>query len=197
MDNREKIIKAATALIEKNGGNPDKVTIREICKDAEVGIGLINYHFGSKEHLIEVCVESIINGIVENFGEMQESCKELSPFDRLEYFGNITLEYLFDNSALSRISMLTDMQFPKVLDNTHRTFAAYLPLVSACRPDWSDDTVKRKTFTLITTMQQTFLRQEVISQMLGIDLSDKESRRKFHRQMLMDIMEVQNENYGN
>jgi hypothetical protein len=48
----------------------------------------------------------------------------------------MTLDFLFEHSAVSRISVLRDMQTPKANDNTHRTYAAYLPLVAACRPDW-------------------------------------------------------------
>lgn len=196
MENREKIIQAATALMEKNGGNPEKVTVREISRDAGVGIGLINYYFGSKEQLIEVCVERIIHNMVEKFGKIQETCRELSPFARLEYCGDITMEFLFSHSALSRISVLTDMTSPKESDNTHRTFSAFLPLVAACKPEWDESRVKRKTLILITTMQQTFLRHEVISQMLGIDLHNREVRKAYHRQILMDILEEEHENHS-
>ena len=102
----------------------------------------------------------------------------------------MTLDFLFEHSAVSRISVLTDMQTPKANDNTHRTYAAYLPLVAACRPDWDETTVKRKTFCLITIMQQTFLRYETISKMLDIDLSQRDNRRAFHTQILHDVLEV-------
>lgn len=135
-------------------------------------------------------MERIINGIVERFQNMQEEVETLSSFEKLEYLGNVTLDFLFEHSAVSRISVLTDMQIPKANDNTHRTYAAYLPLVAACRPGWDNTTVKRKTFCLITIMQQIFLRYETISKMLGIDLSQRENRRAFHTQILHDVLEV-------
>lgn len=101
----------------------------------------------------------------------------------------MTFEFLFTHAAVSRISVLTDMQSPKAGDNTHRTYESYLPLVAACRPDWDEDTVKRKTLCLITIMQQAFLRREIVSQMLGIDLGKPETRRAFHEQFLHDILE--------
>ena len=70
------------------------------------------------------------------------------------------------------------------------TYTAYLPLVAACRPDLDEAAIKRKTLYLITVMQQTFLRYEIISQTLGIDLRQKENRRNFHTQVLHDILEV-------
>ena len=180
MDNKEAIIQATIALLRENGENLEAITVREICKSADVGLGLVNYHFGNKDNLIELCVERIINGIVENFQSIREKTKDLPPFEKLEYLGNMTLDFLFEHYAVSKISVLTDMKNPKPNDNTHRTYAAYLPLVAACRPDWDESTVKRKTFCLISVMQQTFLRYETTSTILDIDLSKKENRKAWH-----------------
>ncbi len=188
MDSKEAIMQATIGLIEENGEHLEEITVREICKRAGVGLGLVNYHFGNKDKLIEQCVERIINGIVEQFQNIREKTERLTPFEKLEYLGNMTLDFLFEHYAVSRISVLTDMQTPKCNDNASRTYAAYLPLVAACRPDWDESTVKRKTFCLITVMQQMFLRYETISQMLSVDLRKRENRRAFHTQVLHDIL---------
>ncbi len=190
MESKEAIIQATIKLIEENGEHLEEITVREICKRAGVGLGLVNYHFGNKDKLVEQCVERMINGIVEQFQTIQEKTEGLMPFAKLEYLGNMTLDFLFEHEAVSRISILTDMQTPKDNDNTHRTYAAYLPLVATCRPDWDEATIKRKTFYLIAAMQQMFLRHENISQMLGVDLGKRENRKTFHAQVLHDILEV-------
>jgi len=64
MDNKEAIIQATITLIEEKGEHFEEITVRDICKNAGVGLGIVNYHFGIKEKLIEMCVERIINGIV-------------------------------------------------------------------------------------------------------------------------------------
>lgn len=190
MDNREAIIQATIALIEEKGDCLDELTVREISKRANVGLGLVNYHFGSKDKLVELCVERIINGIVARFQKMREDTRGLAPFEALERLGTVTLDFLFQHEAVSKISMLADMRAPKADDNTNRTYDAYLPLVSACRPDWDGETARRKTFCLITVMQQAFLRHEVVSRMFGVDLTKPEGRRAFHTQILRDILEV-------
>lgn len=190
MDSREAIIQAATSLIEENSAHPENITVREICKRADVGLGLVNYHFGNKDKLIEQCVERMINGIIENFQHIREETDGFSPFEKLEHLGNLTLDFLFVHEAISKISILSDMHAPKDGDNTSRTYGAFLPLVAACRPDWDEDAVKRKTFCLITVMQQMFLRYGTVSTLMGLDLSKKEIRVAWHRQILHDILEV-------
>lgn len=190
MDSKEAIMQATIALINENGECIDDITVREICKKADVGLGLINYHFGSKENLIKQCVERIINGIVDEFRSIEEKTIGLTPFDKLDYLGNLTLTYLFDHYAVAKISILGDLGAPKEDDNTEGTCHAYLPLVAACRPDWDDGTLRRKTFNLIAVLQQSFLRHNVIYKLYGIDLTDKGQRQRFHSKILHDILEI-------
>ena len=190
MDNREIIMQATIELIHEKGEQVNHITVREICQRANVGLGLVNYHFGSKEKLIELCVERIINGIVDYFRSFQKETNTFTAFEKLNYLGNMTLTFLFEHYAVSKISILSDMRMPKEDDNTHRTYLAYLPLVSACRPDWDEKTLERKTFYLITVMQQSFLRHKVILQLYGIDLTVPEERKTFHETILHDILEV-------
>lgn len=191
MDSREAIMEAAISLIEEKGERLEDITVREICKRANVGLGLVNYHFGNKDRLIELCIERIINGIVEQFRAMGDTAAGTTPFEKLEYLGELTLTFLFEHDAVSKISMLTDMRAPAEDDNTSRTYRAYLPLVAACRPDWDQSTVERKTFCLIAVMQQSFLRRQMILRTQGVDLTKADQRRAFHTQMLRDLLEVQ------
>ncbi len=190
MDNKESIIQATMDLIEEKGENIATITMREICKKAEVGLGLINYYFENKEKLIDLCVERIINGIVDKFVMICEQTKDCTPYERLDRLGNMTLTFLFEHYAVAKISVMTDMRNPKEDDNTHRTYLAFLPLVAACRPDWDSDKIKRVTFCLIISMQQAFLRHEIILQTCGINLKNAEERKRYHSQILKDILEV-------
>jgi len=190
MDHKEIIIQATIDLINERGERMNDITVREICKKANVGLGLVNYHFGNKDKLIELCVERIVNGIVDNFRSIQKKIEGLTSFEKLDYLGNMTLTFLFEHYAVSKTSILTDMSMPKEDDNTHRTYLAYLPLISACRPDWDKKTLERKTFYLITVMQQSFLRHKVIMELYGIDLTNIEERGAFHSKILHDILEV-------
>lgn len=191
MNNKESIIQATIALIEEKGDRIETITTREICKKAEVGLGLINYYFENKEKLIDLCVEKIINGIIDKFTAMCEQTKDYTPYEKLDCLGNLTLTFLFEHYDVAKISIMTDMRTPKEDDNTHRTYLAFLPLVAACRLDWDSDKIKRATYFLITSMQQAFLRHKIILCTYGINLQKEEERKAFHSQMLKDILEVE------
>ena len=64
---KNRIIEVTTELIEKHNGNIKDITARMIATKADVGLGLINYHFGSKEKLITECVQRIIGKVVTEF----------------------------------------------------------------------------------------------------------------------------------
>ncbi len=191
MDNKEQIIQATIALINEKGENVNAITMREICKKAKVGLGLINYYFDNKDKLIDLCVEKIINGIIDKFNIIQKQTKELTPYERLVCLGNLTFSFLFEHYAISKISIITDMRTPKENDNTHRTYLAFLPLIAACRPNWDYSKVKRVTYCLVTSMQQSFIRHEIIFLTYGIDLKNSEERKKYHIQILKDLLEVE------
>lgn len=129
MENREKIIQAALALLREKDERAEEITVREICTRAGVGLGLINYYFTSKDRLIEICIERIVNGIVENFRNIVKKTNSLSPNEKLKFLGEMTLTFLFDHAAVSKISILTDMKFPQ----SRRQYPTHLSSLSAPR----------------------------------------------------------------
>ena len=58
---------AFSASLFRKGENWNNSEARMIATKANVGIGLINYHFGSKEKLITKCVQRIIEKVVKKF----------------------------------------------------------------------------------------------------------------------------------
>ena len=64
---KEIIIKSTIELIEQSNGDIKKITSRSIAEKSGIALGLINYHFESKENLIALCVQRIINNVLMNF----------------------------------------------------------------------------------------------------------------------------------
>ncbi len=164
------IIEVTTKLIEKHNGSIKDITARMIAAKAGVGLGLINYHFGSKEKLITECVQRIIGKVVTEFQmtEQYETDKE-----RLTNCATYVFNFLFEHSAISRVSILGDLQNYTENCNsvlTQRGFSLSL------KSDISNEDKSMFVFILTAAMQIAFLGSETLKQLLGYDFTKIEDR---------------------
>lgn len=179
-DRKNDIIQATIRLIREKGSHPEAITVREICKEAGVGVGIINYYFESKDNLIAQCVQQIIGNVIANFGKVLEPWPKTSATGRLKYAANATVSFLYANENISKISILTDLRSGRAGDNTEQTIAAYLPLVEAvCREKNLALDARQVTGMLCMILQGAFLRTERIQAELGIDMRNPEEREKY------------------
>lgn len=173
---KEKIIHTATELIQEYNGDVAKITLRKISERANVGLGLINYHFGSKEQLITICVQRIINNVVMCFSLDKKDYNAndgLNERERLADWAKQVFDFLFDNKAISSISILGDMQNYQLNSNSVYTQKGFS---LAVKNDMDDRTRKLLIFVLTSTMQVAFLSRDVSGEILGYNLENKEER---------------------
>ncbi len=178
---KNRIIEVTTELIEQYNGNLKDITARMIATKADVGLGLINYHFGSKEKLITECVQRIIGKVVTEFQmpKQYETDKE-----RLTACATYVFEFLFEHSAISRVSILGDFQsYTKNCNSilTQRGFSLSL------KNDISNEAKSMFVFILTAAMQTAFLGSETVKQLLGYDFTKTEDRAAYIGK-LVDIL---------
>ena len=168
---KEKIIEQTIALIKENNGDTDKVTIRKIAERSKLSIGLMNHYFESKEKLLEVCVQTIISGVVTSF--KPELCESSGPSEVLKCVAKQVMDFLMENPQISRISILGDLTSPKETDNTMGTVMGFAKSIPSDRPL---ETRLRDAFMLTAILQESFLRKDVLKRTLGIDFYIKSER---------------------
>ena len=176
---KETIIYATTELIQECNGDVNKITLRKISERAGVGLGLINYHFGSKEQLIVLCVQRIINNVVMCFSPDKKIYDEkdgLEDKDRLEDWAKQVYDFLFENYAISSISILGDMQNYHVKSNSVYTQKGFS---MAIQNDISEEKKRLLAFMLTSSMQVAFLSGNASKEILGYDLRIKSERDSF------------------
>jgi AcrR family transcriptional regulator len=172
-DVKERIIKAATSLIAKSEGNVSDINTRAIAEKAGVGVGLINYHFQTKDNLIEICVERMIGEAIAAF---EPDTQALSPAARVKHSVKLVMDFLIENSAVARISMLTDYRAPKPDDSTIKSaMNANATLGNIGLPDNERFLL---AFVLTSAMQSLFLRKDQSNAVFGYDINIKEQRDK-------------------
>ncbi len=179
-DIKQRIIEATIRLIEQKGSNIEEITVREICAAAGTGISQINYHFQTKDHLIEQCVQYIIGSVISRYNEAASALGGLPAVEALKRRTDATCQFLYANENISRVSILTDHRAARKDDNTAQTIAAYLPMVeTACRERNIVANPRGLAMLLILGVQNLFLRTDIIKEEMGIDLRDDSERRQF------------------
>lgn len=172
---KEKIIQVTMELIEKSDGHIETITTRTISEKAEVGVGLINYHFQTKENLIEICVQKIIEDVISKF--KPETGENLGYFEKIRAAAKSVMDFLMSNPAVSRISILGDFGKPKILDNTMKTVQGFSYSLNELEISANLKTIQ--VFGFVSILQAAFLRKDLSKELFGFDFYIKEERDAF------------------
>ncbi len=189
-DIKETIIAATISLIEDSEGLSENITVREIASKADVAVGLINYHFGSKKNLIEVCVQRIISDVMANFSAKEDSAnkKKGSSKDNADMAAFVARVFAFltDNPEISKISMLSELAHPSTDSNSSVSYRAIFKAIADTKPK---KLRKVKAFMLLATIQSAFLNREISNEVFGLDLQNEDDYRRFF-QSVTEILNI-------
>lgn len=170
---KENIINVTTKLIEESDGDVKKITARNIAERAKIGLGLINYHFQSKDNLITICVQRIINNVILGF---DMSADYNNDKERLTAWAIYVFEFLYKNSAISRISILDDLKNYTENCNSVKTQKGFM---FALNKDVDEKNKQLLSFILTCAMQTAFLSKGSSKSIIGYDLEIKSERSEF------------------
>ena len=176
---KETIIYAATELIEQSDGDIKSITARAIAEKSGVALGLINYHFESKENLISICVQRIINKVLMSFSPDKMDYSEndgLTDIERLISFAQQTFDFLYENYSIVKISIMSDFKDYQPQSNSALT---QLGFRLAIRSNIPENKKRLIAFSLGSIMQAAFLSGENSEIITGYNLSVKAERDRF------------------
>lgn len=98
-NSKQKIIAVATKLFAQKGF--DGVSIRDICKQADVNISMISYYFGGKQELYQAIIDNLTQNLTEyvkTFVDFDMDLNKLSKKEKLEFlynYGNKMIDFLY------------------------------------------------------------------------------------------------------
>jgi AcrR family transcriptional regulator len=81
-ETKNKLLRVAKELLSE-GNDISKITVRQIATRADVGVGLMNYHFKSKDHLLNIAIKEMMADVALNFTDLSEY-NHLDPIDKLK-----------------------------------------------------------------------------------------------------------------
>lgn len=93
---KEKILETAIDLVNQFGTN---VSVRQIAKSADVNVAAINYHFGSKDNLINEVIVIKLEKFKFAFATLDDNT--VSPIDRLEQFLYMLVDLVKQNPEVA------------------------------------------------------------------------------------------------
>lgn len=186
-DARSRILGATIELIEE-GERVADLTVRRIAERAAVGIGLINYHFGTKDELIQ---ESVRIAIAEAIARWHQAIGPAprTAEGRLRKMLKATARFLVEHPALSRLSIEHDLQHPCADDNTSATLAGLLPVLrDVLGAKLSEGELRAAALQLVAPLQVAFLRGVAARPLVGVDLHDAAARDAFVDRLIDRIL---------
>jgi AcrR family transcriptional regulator len=172
LETKERILQTTMALLNEVE-DIGTITMRQIAERAQVGIGSINYHFQSKDNLLNEAVGRMMGDQASRWYEPFDK-EEIDPVSRLKMLLIDTANIAFRYEKLSRIAVSHAL-----MQGNMEPAQLILPILRDIYGGSKDEVELRLVaFQLITATQVMFLRAPAFRLYSGIDIFDEEQRNK-------------------
>lgn len=175
-DAKERLIDVTINMICK-GKKPSEITVKDITETAELGNGMVNYHFQSKDNLIRLAVKKVMNCATNKLGEKMKANDNEPPIERLTIILKEVVNFIADNSEISKIAILDDLEN----DQSKAHLLSSEETYNKCLKDLYGDNINKlliKNYLIAGYINYIFLKAEKIKNETGFDFYNKEDREK-------------------
>ncbi len=181
-ETKTRLIEATQQLLA-SGADPDKITVRQIADQAGVGLGLINYHFGSRDNLLFEAVAVDMEQVVAEVTAASQA-NDASPEDRLRELLLQVSEIGMQHPKLTRIGVQHDL-----LQGGLGVPQTILPILrKVLPPNVDEQTLRLIAFQLIVSMQVAFIKMDDLRLYLGVDFNDPLARAQLINQLIDNLL---------
>jgi len=172
-DARNRILKATAELLEE-AGRIDQITVREIAERAGVGVGLINYHFQSKDNLLGIAVGNEMKKMADGFTKAG-SLPGVDPVEKIKTM----LKELFRFGERHK-EYMKYMVTHSVLNGDMQAELALIPLLREIFGENRDEiNLRIIAMQILMPLQVTSLSPQAFHFYSGIDIFDEAQRNKY------------------
>ncbi len=172
-NSRETIIETAKYLI-KQVDDIEKITIRQIAKESGVSIGLMNYHFKSKDTLLCAAIGNTMETMIKEVNNTSENI----PIDPVVKLKNLVNSLYIINGENKRL--IKFILSHEILDGNFITATYLIPILKEIYGNKEDETrLNILAIQILHPIQITALNINNFKEYSGIDLNDVNQRTKF------------------
>lgn len=169
-DGRQSIIDAARAILNEED-DIEKITVRQIAERAGVGIGLINYHFKSKDSLLSIAIGDVMTNTILSVTKT-DTCSDLEPVAKLKAMLKELCTLAGSNEKLIRFILARE-----IMEGNTQTPLYLVPLLKEIYGNQKDDMQLRIiALQILHPIQVTGLNAAAYHLYSGVDLYNTEQR---------------------
>lgn len=171
---KQRMIYETVELLCK-GKMPNEITVADIAKQAKVGNGMVNYHFQSKENLIQEAIKEIINRANKTMIEKLKPYSDASAVDRLAAILKEVMDFSANNAKAFKLAILDNLEKDNGLPLILFNIDAFNDCINELYKD-DDEMVWIKRYTIISFLDYIHLKANAIKEEVGFDFYHKEQR---------------------
>jgi AcrR family transcriptional regulator len=163
---KENIMLAFIKLISKK--DIEQISIHEIAKEAGVAVGLINYHFKTKENLFNMAIEYYIVKTIQDENK-QLLVEKIEPKEQLKASLYGFADFLRRHEKISRLYIMNSLNQTKTFEMTQLGYDHYIPIARSIFKEKSDKEIFLIIYPIISTIQMMFLKRQEVKKAVDID----------------------------
>ena len=185
-DSKERLIDVTIKMICE-GKKPSEITVKEITEKAEVGNGMVNYHFQSKDNLIRLAVKKVMSCATKSLGKKIELKENEPPIERLTIILKEVVNFIANNSEISKIAILDDLESNQGNAHLLSSEESY----NKCLKELYGDNMHKlwtKNYLIAGYINYIFLKSENIKTEMGFDCYNKEDREKAIETLIEELI---------
>jgi AcrR family transcriptional regulator len=174
---KERILSASKELFASDGF--EKVSLRAITQAAEVNLASVNYHFGSKDALIDAVIEDVITPVNRERLKRLDTIEAACPENQAPLLREILHAFLVPLASVMRESELSEQLFAKLMGRCmsepsyrlpesivpmfQETLSRYDAAIARSRPQLSSELIVWRLYFTAGTLVQSLLHLDALS----------------------------------
>lgn len=168
-DVREQLIRATMQLLEEDN-RTDHITMRQIAEKADVGLGLINYHFKTRDALINEAIGQMMFNATKPYLSIPAATSE-NPAEVIKTIFRTNAE-IGTRYSLARFTVKYAL-----LQGNMEVPALIVPLIRQYfGSNKTELEIRLMAFSMVTAIQVAYIRSEAFRLYAGIDLHNENQR---------------------
>lgn len=185
---KQRMVNATIELICQ-GKKPSEITVADITEKADVGNGMVNYHFQSKDNLMRTAVKRVTACAKKALPEKLKPFENASAEERLAVILREVTDFFAQNAEISKIAILDNLEND---DGAPHLFSD-VEVINDCLKELCNDDIQRiwiKNYIIAGFLNYIFLKANIIKMETAFDFYDKPQRDQVVDKFIRDLFHL-------